>query len=81
MKVYVDEDGEKRLVGRADIPEDSGPTFEVPLFGATSIIVELFIIGTVTHVGPGGACRVERAVILSPLQHAELLPGFQSLSS
>ena len=29
MKVYLDEDGEKRLIGRADVPEDCGPVFEI----------------------------------------------------
>lgn len=80
MKVYLDEDGERRLVGRADISEAEGPAFEVPLFGPTSIIVETFTIGVVTHVTWEGLVT-ERAVILSPLQQPDLLPGWQPLAS
>lgn len=81
MKVYLDADGEKRLIGRADIPENVGPIYEVPLFGAVSMIVERYTIGSVTHVLAGGGCRVERAVLLSSVQHPDLLPGWQPLSS
>jgi len=81
VKVYLDESGEKRLIGRADVPEDCGPVFEVPLFGAASTIAEQFTIGTVTHFLAGGGPVVERAVLASPGQLVELLPGWQPLAS
>ena len=82
MKVYLDEDGDKRLVGRADVPEDCGPVFEVPMFGRVSIIVESFAIGTVTHLPEGGGAPVvERAVLAAPGQSVELLPGWAPLAS
>jgi hypothetical protein len=81
MKVYLDDAGEKRLLGRADVPEDVGAVYEMPLFGAASTIVERFTIGTVTHLPPGGAPVVERVVLLSPEQYPELLPGWQPLAS
>ncbi len=33
MRVYLDDGSDKRLVGQADMPEDTGPVYEVPLFG------------------------------------------------
>lgn len=78
MKVYLDVDGKKRLIGRADIPVDAGPIFKVPLFGAASTMMEQFMIGTVTHLQPGmSAPVVEQAVIVSAGQLFELLPGWQ----
>ena len=77
MKVYVCEDGEKRLVGRADVPANAGPVFRAPMFGAASIIVEPFVVGAVTHLpAGGGAPVVERAVLAAPGQMVELLPGW-----
>ena len=82
MKVYLDEDGDKRLVGRADVPEGAGTVFEVPLFGAASTIAERFAIGAVTRLPEGGGAPVvERSVLLAPGQLAELLPGWQPLVS
>lgn len=82
MKVYLDDVGDKRLIGRADVPDGHGPVFEVPLFGPTSIIVEKFALGTVTHMpAGGGAPVVERAVLLALDQRPELLPGWQPLAS
>ncbi len=82
MKVYLNEGGERRLVGRAEVPEDAGPVFEVPLFGATSTIAEAFAIGTVTHLPDGGGAPVvERAVLAAPGQLVDLLPGWQPLAS
>lgn len=82
MKVYLDDDGEKRLVGRADVPEDVGPLLEIPLFGAASTIAERFTIGTVTHLPEnGGAPVVERAVLATPGQIVDLLPGWRPLAS
>ena len=78
MRVYLDADGEKHLVGRTDLPETHGPFYEARLFGPGSIIRETFTIGTVTHLpGGGGAPVVERAVIVSRGQLVELLPGWQ----
>ncbi len=82
MKVYLEKDGAKCLVGRADIPTEIGPVYEVPLFGAVSIIRERFTIGMVTHLDAGeNAPRVERAVLASPGQLIDLLPGWQPLAS
>lgn len=82
MKVYVDETGEKRLIGRADIPDDVGPIYEVHLFGASSTITDHFTVGAVSHLGAKPEeIHVERAIILGPGQRPELLPGWQPLSS
>ena len=82
MNVYLDEGGHKRLLGRADVPEDCGPVYEVPMFGAASTVAERFAIGAVTRLpAGGGAPVVERAVLLAPGQIAKLLPGWVRLSS
>ncbi len=81
MKVYLVDEGEKRLVGRAEVPEDVGAVFEVPLFGAASTIVDHFTIGTVTHLPAGGAPVVERVVLMGQNQWPEMLPGWQPLAS
>ncbi len=82
MKVYAEDGGHQRLVGRADIPADVGPVYEVVLFGAASVLRDLFTIGSVTQFpGGGGAPVVERAVLLSPMQRPEVLPGWQPLAS
>lgn len=82
MKVYIDDGGEKRLIGRADIPEDVGAVYEVHLFGASSTITDHFMVGTVTHLGrQPGEIEVERVIILGPGQHPELLPCWQPLAS
>ncbi|WP_207539596.1 hypothetical protein [Sabulicella rubraurantiaca] len=81
MKFYVDEDGHRRLIGRAEIPEDVGAVHREWLFGGASAIYEDFAIGSVTHFGPDGSTTVERAVILSPLQRADFLPGWAPLAS
>jgi len=82
MKVYLDDAGEKRLLGRADVPEDVGAVYELPLFGAASTIVEHFTIGTVTHLPEGGGLPVvERVVLLCRDQRPEFLPGWQPLTS
>jgi hypothetical protein len=80
MKVYRDENGEKRLIGRADIPENVGAVFDVPLFGRSSTIKESFVVGVVTSYTAGQDTPfVERAVIAGPDQMVELLPGWQPL--
>ena len=75
MKVYLDEDGGTRLLGRAEVPEDCGPVFEVPLSGVAATAAEWFAIGTVTRFAAGGVPVAERAVLLTPWQRADLLPG------
>ena len=80
MDVYADEAGEMRLVGHAAVPADCGPVFEVPLFGPVSVIRERFTIGTVTLLPEGGREPVViRAVLLSPGQMPELLPGWRPI--
>lgn len=82
MKVYLDEAGEQRLVGRADIPDDVGAVYEVHLFGASSTITDHFTVGTVTHLGAEpGDISVERVILLGLGQRPELLPGWQPLAS
>ena len=82
MKVYLHENGESRLVGLADVPEAAGPVFRAPMFGAASIVLEPFVIGAVTHLpASGGAPVMERAVLASPGQLVELLPGWAPLAS
>jgi transcriptional regulator with XRE-family HTH domain len=81
MKVYEVHGDAPRLVGRCEVPDDVGPVFEVPLFGIKSVIREQYTIGTVTHVQTGEAARVERAVLLSPGQPPEILPGWAPLTS
>jgi hypothetical protein len=82
MKVYLDDGGLRRLIGRADVPLEHGPVLEVALFGPTSIIRERFAIGTVAPLPAGGDTPVvERAVLVAPGQLAELLPGWQPLAS
>jgi hypothetical protein len=82
MKVYREEAGEQRLIGRADIPDDVGPIYTVQLFGAASTITDQFTVGAVTHFGPEpGSVLVERAILLGLGQRPELLPGWQPLAS
>ncbi len=81
VKVYLDDDGGKKLVGRADVPDGAGPVLEVPMFGAASTKTERFAIGTVTRFPAGGAPVVERAVLLTPWQWAASLPGWVPLAS
>jgi hypothetical protein len=82
MKVYLDDGGDMRLIGRGDVPNEHGPVYEVALFGAASIIVERFTIGAVTHLPAGGRLpNVERAVVLALDQRPEVLPGWQPLAS
>jgi hypothetical protein len=82
MKVYLDEGGERRLIGRADVPEGNGPVYEVSLFGAASTIAESFTVGAVTHLPEGGGAPVvERAVLAAPGQLVDLLPGWEPFAS
>lgn len=82
MKVYVDEGGERRLIGRADVPDDGAPVYVVPLFGPASVIEEKFTIGAVTQLPEGGGAPVvERAVLAAPGQLVDLLPGWEPLAS
>lgn len=83
VKVYLDEGGERRLIGRAEVPDGCGPVYEVPLFGAASgAVAESFTVGAVARrPGSGGAPVVERAVLAAPGQPVELLPGWKPLAS
>lgn len=82
MKVCADEDGSKRLAGRAEVEDDGTLVYRVYLFGAASTITDDFTIGTVTQLGSGAEpWRLEPAILLSPGQRPELLPGWQPLSS
>jgi hypothetical protein len=80
MRVYLDDAGEKTLLGEADILPESLPVLEVPLFAGASIVRERFTIGTLTHLPEGGGLPiVERAVLLAPGQVPELPPGWRPL--
>jgi len=83
MKVYLDDGGDKRLIGRADVPADCGPVYEALMFGtAAPSIVESFAVGAVTHLPEGGGAPVvERAVVAAPGQFVHLLPGWTPLAS
>jgi len=82
VKVYLDEAGEQRWVGRADIPDDVGFVYEVHLFGASSTITDHFTVGTVTHLGAEPEdIQMERVILLAMGQRPELLPGWQPLAS
>ncbi len=55
VKVYVDDDDGRQTVGRADVPEDCGPVYEVPAVTEALAVLEEFAVGTVvTHVPEGG---------------------------
>ncbi len=82
MKVYRFECGGPRLIGRADIPSDVGSVYEMPLFGAVTVIREQYAVGEVAPAPNSGEGAVpERALLLSIEQRPELLPGWQPLSS
>ena len=82
MKVYTDDDGARRLIGRTDVPDDCGPVYEVPVVMEALATVEEFAVGTVTHPPEGGGAPVaERAVLVVPGQLVELLPGWEPLAS
>ncbi len=74
--------GGRRLIGRADVPDDCGPVYEVPTVREALAITEEFAVGAVTHLPEGGgAAVVERAVLVVPGQPVELLPGWVPLAS
>jgi hypothetical protein len=80
MRGYLDDAGEKRLLGVAGISPQSGPALEVPRFAGASIVRERFVLGTVTHLPEGGGFPVvERAVLLVPGQVPVLLPEWRPL--
>jgi len=82
MKVFTNDDGGYRLLGRADVPDGCGPVFEVPAVKEALAITEEFAVGTVTHPPEGGGAPVaERAVLVVPGQLVELLPGWEPLAS
>lgn len=81
MKVYLATEEGYRLIGRAEIPADCGPVHREYLFGALSTVVEEFAIGSVASLDSTGTVRVDRGVLLSPLQRPEVLPGWTPLSS
>jgi hypothetical protein len=45
MKVYLDNGGDKRLIGRADVPDDCGPVYEVPAVREAFAVTEEFAVG------------------------------------
>ncbi len=82
MRVYTDDDGGRRLIGRADVPDDCGPVYEVPVVREALAIPEEFAVGTVMYAPDrGGAPGVERVVLAVPGQMVELLAGWMPLAS
>ena len=82
VKVYLFDGGHRRLVGRADVPDDHRAVFHVPMSGAVSSATERFIVGVVTHSPDGGGDPVvERAVLAAPGQWLGALPGWAPLAS
>lgn len=83
VRVYVDDEGGRRLVWRADVPEDDGPVFEAPMLGAAApSIIETFAIGAATRLSEGGDVPVvDRVVLAAPGQFVHLLPGWAPLAS
>lgn len=80
MNVYAEEGGEFRLIGRADVPQDCGATFDVTLLGPSAVLRERFTIGTVTQrPAGGGPPTTMRAVLLTHGQHPGLLPGWRPI--
>jgi hypothetical protein len=82
VKVYSDDGGTRRLIGRAEIEDDGMPVYRLFLFGAASTIADDYTIGTVTHLREDGRPPVvERVIVIGPGQLPELLPGWQPLAS
>ena len=82
MKVYTDDAGSRRLIGRADVPGDCGSVYEVPVVREALAVTEEFAVGMVTHLPEGGGAPVvERAVLAAPGQVVELLPGWVPMVS
>ena len=77
MKVNLDENGDKRLIGRTEVPEDCGSVFEVLLFEAVSTIAESFTVGAATHLPEGGAPAVEWAVLAALGQLVDRRPKLE----
>jgi hypothetical protein len=75
MQVYVQEPAGHRLIGRADVAENQRPIFDVP--GTTTM--ERFGIEAILHLRPDGRFEIERAVVLTPGQSPEALPGWAPL--
>ena len=81
MRVFLDDGGEKRLLGTADISADHGPIYEARLFGSASTMMDSFTIGTIIHLPAGGAPVPERVVLVIPGQVTSILPRWQPLAS
>ena len=82
MRVFLDDGGEKRLIGTADIPSDHGPVYEARLFGPASIMTDIFTVGVIIHLPAGGDVPVvERVVLVTPGQVQSILPRWQPLAS
>lgn len=81
MKVFANDTGETRLIGRCDVPDDAIDVLEVPLFGRASIIMERFAIGNAHFFRGDGTWSLEQGVLLIPGQDPSLLPGWQPLAS
>ena len=75
MKVYVEEPAGRRLIGRAGIPRNQRPIFEVP----AARRLERFGIEAILQLRPDGSLEVERAVVLAPGQRPDALPGWAPL--
>ena len=81
MRVFLDDNGEKRLIGTADVPANQGPVLEVRIFGAASLMTETFTVATLTYLHGKDPPATERVVLVSPLQTPSILPRWQPLAS
>jgi hypothetical protein len=82
MNVYLSDLGCLHLLGSATLPEDYCGAYEAPVCGSANAIIERFAIGTIIRLpADGGTPVVERAVLASPGQIVELLPGWEPLAS
>jgi hypothetical protein len=81
MKVYEWQTGEKRLIGRCDIEQDTDDHYAVPLLGAEDVRMEVYAITDVVIYGQGADYRVEKGILIAPGQDPSLLPEWQPLAS
>ena len=81
MRVFLDDNGEKRLIGTADVPADHGPVLEIRVFDAASLMTETFTVAALTHLDGEDPPATERVVLVSPLQTPSILPRWQPLTS
>lgn len=82
MKVFQGDGYDRRLVGRAEVPEWSLPLLEVKVNRNGQKYSEAYTVGTVNCEPNSSTGRTsERAVLVSDQQDPAWLPGWQKLDS